>query len=418
MLILNILIKIIFSNIVFANVLHTRNDETTNNESDEKYIMGKGEIIIGHETNKPPMSYYDDNGMLTGFEVEFAETVSSKLGIDIIFKEIEWKRKEEELNSYIIDCVWNSLTVTEERRTIYEFTRSYINNRQVVVIRRSDASKYPDAKSLIGAKMSAGQGTTGEQALLGDPILSQSDYTPSASQNDMVIDLRNGLYDAVVIGCVLAKGFIFNDKSDLMIIDNIQLQEEQYAVGFRHGSDMVVRINDVFLDMILDGSLTTLSKKYNLYDLYSPLIITDSGYIMSKGKMIIGFQGNVPPMSYYDDDDRLIGFDVDFAKAVCHELGIEAEFKIIFWDNKDIELKNRNIDCIWNALTVTEERRSIMKFSHIYISNSQIIMIRKSDASKYTNLESLSNATLAANAGSTGEEAIKNNVYLSQGAIV
>ncbi|OUM59044.1 hypothetical protein PIROE2DRAFT_15531 [Piromyces sp. E2] len=393
--------------------LHSRNEEIESNESDENYIMSNGEIIIGIESNKPPMTYYDDNGILTGFDTEFAEGVFSKFSIDVIFKEIKWDMKEEELNSKNIDCVWNSLTLTEARREIFEFTLPYINNKQVVVIRRSDASKYPDAKSLSGAKMTAGLATTGEEALLGDPYLSQSDYTASSSQNEAVMMLKNGLYDAIVIDYTLAKGYIFNDKSDLMVIDGISLQEEQYAVGFRHGSDMAKKVNDVFLGMILDGSLNILANKYNLYDLYSPLIITDSDYILENGKMIIGYQGNVPPMSYYDDKKDLIGFDIEFSKAICQELGIQAEFKVIIWDDKEVDLLHRNIDCIWNALTVTEARRNNIKFSRVYMSNTQVVVIRKADASIYTDLQSLSKATFSAAIGSIGENAIKEDIYLS-----
>jgi len=371
-------------------------------------------MIVGIESNKPPMTYINEDGFLTGFDTEFAEAICSKLGIDIVFKEIKWDEKEMELETKSIDCIWNSLTVTEPRREIFEFTRPYINNKQVVVIRRSDASKFTDAKSLSGAKMTAGIATTGEEALLGDPYLSQSDYTASPSQNEAVRVLKEGLYDAIVIDYTLAKGFIRNSKSDLMVIEEIHLQEEQYAVGFRYGSDMAKKIDNLFLNMILDGSLTALSEKYNLYDLYYSIVLTDYDYIMNKGKMIIGFQENSPPMSYYDKNGRLTGFDVEFAKAICKDLGIDIEFKSIIWDEKEINLNNRQIDCIMSGLSVTEERQSIMKFSYIYMGNKQVVVIRKSDASKYTDLESLSEAKFSVETGSVGESIIKNEQSISE----
>jgi len=430
---LNILINIIFINTVISQNLHyrnvkykrngkvqdahnlnKRNVETDSEESDVKYIMGKGEIIVGVETNKPPMTYIDDDGELTGFDTEFTLAVCSKLGIDVVFREIDWSLKDKELNSKNIDCVWNSMTLTEERRKYFEFSRVYINNRQAVVIRRADASKYPDAQSLSSAKMTAGLSTTGEEALLADPYLSQSDYAPSPSQNDAINALKDGQYDAIVIDYTLAKGIIPNDNSEFMVVDGIRLQEEQYAVGFRHGSDMPKRINDIFLDMIMDGTLSALAEKYNLFDLFEPLIIADAGYIMSNGKMIIGIHGNMPPMSYYNEENQLIGFDVEFAKTVCQQLGINAEFNNIFWDKKLTELKQRNIDCIWNTITYNDERRNNMKYSRVYMQNKQVVVIKKSDASKYNNLESLSEANLSAEKGSIGEETIETNSYLSE----
>jgi len=404
---------LVYINIVITYSLKTRNEIIENEESDERYILGKGEMIIGIDTNKPPLSYLDD-GELTGFEIEFAKAVCSRLSIDVVFKEIKWNMRETELNSKSIDCVWNSFTVTEERCKTIEFSRVYMNNRQVVVIKKSDTSKFPDAKSLSGAKMSAGVDTTGEEALLGDPDLSQSEYIVSSSQNDAIYGLMSGLYDAIVIDYTSAKGYITDDDSELMIIEGISLQEEQYAVGFRHGSDIIKRINDVFLDMILDGSLSTLVKKYNLYELFSPYEISDSNYIMNNGKMIIGIQGNVPPMSYYDENGELTGFDIEFARAACQQLGIDAEFKTIFWDKKESDLKKRNIDCIWNTLTVTDDCRDNIKFTRIYMSNKQVVMIKKSDASIYSDLKSLTKAKISAETKSTGEEAIQNDTYLSQ----
>jgi len=376
--------------------------------------MGNGAIIVGIETNKPPMSYLDDNGELTGFDTEFTIDVFKKIGIDVVFKEIEWSMKEVELNNKSIDCIWNSLTVTEERRKIIEFSHVYINNRQVVVIRRVDASKFPDAKSLSSAKMAAGLATTGEETLLGDPDLSQSDYTPLTSQNEAVVALMNGSYDAIVIDYTLAVEYIPNDNSELMVVESISFQEEQYAVGFRHGSDMINRVNDVFLDMMLDGSLGELSEKYNLFDLYEPFEITDAGNIMSNKKIVIGVQDNMPPMTFYDENEQLTGFDIEFANMIGQQLGLEVEFKVIMWVDKEIDIRNRDIDCIWNALTVTEERRNTMKFSRVYMSNKQVLVIRKSDASKYTDLKSLSNVNLSALSESTGESAIENDSYLSQ----
>jgi len=383
-------------------------------DSDEKYIMDKGEIIVGVETNKPPMSYYNDYGKLTGFDIEFAEVVALKLGLDIVFKEIDWNEKEDELNSKNIDCIWSSMTVTEERRKIFEFSRVYINNRQVVVIRREDASKFPDAESFIHAKMAAGSSTTGEEALLGDPYLSQSDYTNMASQNDAVVALKNGECDGIVIDYTLAKGHISDDDSELMVVDGIRLEEEQYAVGFRYGSDMAKRINDIFLDMILDGTLTVLANKYNLFELYEPLETTDAEYIINNGKMVIGIEDNIPPYSYYDKNGELTGFEIEFAKAVCEKLGIDAEFKPTYWNKKEIELKKRNIDCIWSSLSVSEDRRSNIKFSRVYMSNRQVIIIKKSNASKYTNLQNFIESKVSALIKSSGEETIKNDLNLSK----
>jgi len=378
----------------------------TNEKSDLLYIISKGEMVVGVETDRPFMTYYDEYGELTGFDTEFAKAVGSKLGIDVVFKEIVWSEKEKELKSKNIDCIWNSLTVTEERRKIFSFSHVYLSNRPVVVIRKTDEFKYTDLESLSGAILSAGLSTTGEEALLSDPILSNAQYIVSPTQDDAVKGLKRGDFDAVVIDYTLAKGIIASNK-ELTVISKIKFQEETYAVGFRIDLDITSKINDLILDMILDGSLSNLAKKYDLSELFEPIKITDSNYIMNNNKIIIGFDRTLAPMSYYDNNDQLAGFDIDFAKAVCQRLGITAEFKEIYWEQKESELNKRNIDCIWCGLSVTEERRKHLKYSRVYMNNKQVVVIRKSNIFKYTTLESLSEAKLTSKIESLGEETIK-----------
>ena len=86
---------------------------------------------------------------------------------------------------------------------------------------------------------------------------------------------------------------------------------------------------------------------------------SDLAYIQGKGEMIIGYT-EFAPMNYKDDNGEFVGFETEFAKAVCKELGVEAKFQLISWEAKETELKSKNIDCIWNGLTITPEREESM----------------------------------------------------------
>ena len=114
----------------------------------------------------------------------------------------------------------------------------------------------------------------------------------------------------------------------------------------------------------------------------------DYAYISDKGTLTIGIT-IYDPMNYYDEDGKLVGFDTEFAEAVCEILGVEPEFLEINWDTKEIELEAKSIDCIWNGFTVTEERRENMDFSDSYIKNMQVMVIRAADADVYTDTASL-----------------------------
>ena len=137
---------------------------------------------------------------------------------------------------------------------------------------------------------------------------------------------------------------------------------------------------------------------------------SDWAYIQEKGKMVIGIT-EFDPANYYDENGELVGFDTELTEATCKELGIEPEFVIIDWDSKDLELKSKNIDCIWNMFGVNEERKSYTDFTYSYIMNGEVPVIRKADEKTYTDLESLNQGglTVVFEEGSTGQGCAEEN---------
>ncbi len=137
---------------------------------------------------------------------------------------------------------------------------------------------------------------------------------------------------------------------------------------------------------------------------------SDWEYIEEKGTMIIGWTPN-PPIAITDDNDatkldkNMPGFDSEFALAVGEALGVKVEFRLISWKMKDSELQTRNIDLIWNGLTVTEERKAAYELSVDYLYNNQVAVIRKEDATKYNSVATLKTANkFVAEDGSAGAD--------------
>lgn len=127
---------------------------------------------------------------------------------------------------------------------------------------------------------------------------------------------------------------------------------------------------------------------------------SDSEYIKEKGTLKVGYT-IINPLNY-EEDGELTGFETEFAKAVAKELGVEAEFIEINWDAKETELNSKNIDCIWNGMTITPERAENMSISTPYLENRQVLVVRAEDAEKYA--EAIDGAKVVAEAGSAGEE--------------
>ncbi|MEG1547674.1 MAG: transporter substrate-binding domain-containing protein [Clostridia bacterium] len=239
--------------------------EPATTEDDAAYITGNGKMKIGI-TIYEPMNYYDAAGKLIGFDTEFAEAVCKDLGITPEFIEINWDTKEIEINAKNIDCIWNGFTVNEERRANMGFSDSYIKNMQVAVIRTADAEKFKDAKGLADATLAAEIGSAGETAIADDAVLSGAKYVAVAKQTDALLEVKAGTADAAVLDYVLAKSMVGEgtDYSDLMIMPNAEFAVEEYAIGFRLGSNMVPKINEVLAKLIADGTLDKIAEKYDL----------------------------------------------------------------------------------------------------------------------------------------------------------
>ena len=125
----------------------------------------------------------------------------------------------------------------------------------------------------------------------------------------------------------------------------------------------------------------------------------DSDTIKANGKLIVGIT-DFAPMDFVGENGEWVGFDADLAKAFAESLGVKAEFTVIDWDNKTLELNAGNIDCIWNGMTLTDGVKAAMETSKPYCGNAQVVVAPKDKAAglDYGAL------TFAVEAGSAAEE--------------
>lgn len=246
-------------------------DNTSAEGGDWQYIADKGTFIAGI-TLFEPMNYYDENGELTGFETEFTKAVCEKLGVEAKFQEIEWDKKEIELNAKTIDAIWNGLTVTEERKENMAFSESYVRNKQVVIIKKTNADKYTDEASMAGASCVAESGSAGQTAIESSSVLSQNEFIGSSAQKDVLLEVKSGTVELGVLDYVMAKASIGEgtDYDDLMIVEGVELQPEEYAIGMRKGdTETVAKVNVAIDELVADGTLKKLAEKYDLADVYA-----------------------------------------------------------------------------------------------------------------------------------------------------
>lgn len=239
--------------------------QTGKTESDLAYITEKGEMVIGI-TLFAPMNYKEGDE-LVGFETEFAKAVCEKLGVTPKFQEINWDSKEIELNAKNIDCVWNGMTITEQRKENMEITIPYMNNRQVMIVRSADLGKY--SSSVDNAKVVAEQGSAGEELVTDDEFFAKASFTAVDSQAKALLDVASKTSDVAVVDYVTSIGSIGEgtDFKDLAAVKDKVFAEEEYGIAFRKGSDAAPKVNSIMQELAKDGTLERIAKKYKLDDL-------------------------------------------------------------------------------------------------------------------------------------------------------
>lgn len=235
-------------------------------KSDTEAIQKSGKLVVGI-TMAPPMNYKEGD-TLVGFDTEFTKAVAAKLGVEAVFQTIDWNAKESLLKSGDIDCIWNGLTVSEERRENMDFSENYLVNRQVVVAKKEVAAGYAEA-SLAGKTITAESGSAGEEVIAADSKLKSASYTASDSQADALLGVKSGNFDYAVLDYTMASNLLASaEYADLAIAATVG-ENEFYAIGFRKGSDLTARVNEIIRELVEDGTLAAIAEKYGLTDSFN-----------------------------------------------------------------------------------------------------------------------------------------------------
>lgn len=250
-------------------------------ESDWDYISGKGKMVVGM-TLFAPMNYYEGDEFV-GFDTELTKAVGEKLGVEIEFVEINWDSKEIELNSKNIDCIWNGMCITPERKENMSMSNAYLYNTQAIVAK---TDKMADLlANLEGVNVVAEQGSTGEGKLLGTieddetvvvsakDFFSKSNYTAVDSMAKALMEVKSGTADIALVDSVCALAMVGEgtDYADMSVNldNNFGLQE--YGIAFRKGSDVTEKVNEIIVELTKDGTVAEIAGRYGLTDALVPV---------------------------------------------------------------------------------------------------------------------------------------------------
>lgn len=219
-------------------------------------------LVIGLDDQFPPMGFRDETNQLVGFDIELAQAVCDRLGIEAVPTPIDWTTKEFELNGGKVDVLWNGLTITEERQEAMLMSPAYIANAQVIVV-RSD-SGIATLSDLAGKTVALQEGSSADEAYAGCPAAGTEKELVKAPENiSLFSDLKIGRIDAVVIDKVFGDYYIAENGEGLLTILEEQLADEEYGIAFRKDNQQLADLILTTLDQLVqDGTAAQISQRW------------------------------------------------------------------------------------------------------------------------------------------------------------
>ena len=230
-------------------------------------------LVVGLDDTFVPMGFRDDDGKLTGFDVELAQAVFDLEDKKVEFQPIEWSMKETELKNGTIDMIWNGYSKTEEREKAVLFTEPYMENVQLVVTKKDSGIDTIDkmAGKVLGAQEgSSGYDAFNDQSETLKDIVKDNEPVLYASFNEAFLDLETGRIDGLLIDRVYADYYLSQkDQTDDFNLMDSTFTAENFAVGVRkEETDLAEEINEAIQKLREDGKFQEISDKWFGQDVY------------------------------------------------------------------------------------------------------------------------------------------------------
>lgn len=245
----------------FSIIVSGCNGQATKNKSSNN-ILEKGTLVVGLDDSFPPMGFRDESGEIVGFDIDMAKEAAKRMGLEVIFKPVEWDGVILSLKNKDIDVIWNGLTVTDERKKQIDFSNVYLSNKQVIIINSdSDIKTKEDLnKKTVGVQL----GSSSEKALSYDEILTKNlkDIRKYSNNTEALLDLKAKRIDAVVIDEIVGRYYIAKKPGQYLVISE-NFGDEDYAVGVRKEDISFKNELDKILDeMKKDGTAEEISENW------------------------------------------------------------------------------------------------------------------------------------------------------------
>lgn len=222
----------------------------------------KTTFILGLDDSFPPLGFRDENNVIVGYDIDLAREVAKRMNKELVCQPIDWAAKEQELNTKKIDCIWNGFTMTQQRKEAMAFTKPYLNNAQVVVVRAD--SKIKTLADMAGKVLGIQAGSSAEDALNDNPTFKATLKSIVEFKENITAlnDLEIGNLDGVVMDQVVANYTIKQTGRPYKVIPQ-GLANEEYGIAFRKDDTKLRdRVQTILEEMQSDGTVSKISNKW------------------------------------------------------------------------------------------------------------------------------------------------------------
>ena len=230
--------------------------------SAELTTVTPGKLTMSTNAAFPPYEMTADDGSFEGIDVEVAEAIADKLGLELQIDDMDFDAALLAAQNGKSDMVMAGVTVTEERQTVMDFSNTYATGIQVVIV--PEDSDIASIEDMTGKMIGVQRGTTGDlycSASVEDGGFGEENVTPYDNGLTAVQALQNGQVDCVVIDNAPAQEFV-KANPGLKILDT-EYANEEYAIGVKKGNTQLLdAINGALEELEADGTLQSIVDKY------------------------------------------------------------------------------------------------------------------------------------------------------------
>lgn len=235
-------------------------DQDSTGDHSLENVLDSHQFILGLDATFKPMGYTNENDEIVGFDIDVAEEMCARLGVDLVKEPINWDTKEQDLELGKIDCIWNGMSINASRKKKMNLSEPYMKNSMVFVV--LNGSEITKRKDLKGKNIAVQNGSSAQEILEDSKLGNKITEVSLATNVEALQQLEAGLVDAVFLDSVVANYEINSSGKSYVILPD-GLEEEEYAIGFRKG-DQALRdkVQQILHEMKEDGKLAEISIKW------------------------------------------------------------------------------------------------------------------------------------------------------------